>query len=203
MGNQISLQQLFLFKNAPEAMIDLKLPEPVSYEKGDVIYGGDSYKRALGVLLRGRAEAVARERSALTTFHPGDSFGAAALFGGEEYVSMIRAATPCRVQFIPEETLRQLFADYPQTAVNYIKFLSDKVRFLNGKIATYTSAGAAGRLYYWLGANCDADGHLPAGITMTKLAKSLNIGRTSLYRAIEELEQNGLITKQNGEITLL
>ena len=118
-------------------------------------------------------------------------------------MSVIRATTACRVQFIPEETLRQLFAAYPQTAANYIAFLSDKVRFLNGKIATYTSAGAAGRLYYWLGANCDEAGHLPAGLTMTKLAKMLNVGRTSLYRALEELEQKGLIEKQNGEFVLL
>ena len=192
-----------MFENAPEALKTVNLPESVVYEKGAVIYGREQFQRALGVLLSGKAEAVAREKSALNTFSAGDTFGAAALFGGEEYISSIRATTACRVQFIPEETLRRLFTDYPQTAVNYISFLSDKVRFLNGKIATYTSDSVAGRLYYWLGANCDAAGRLPVGISMTRLAKMLNVGRTSLYRAIEELEQKGLLKRESGEVTLL
>ena len=197
------MRELFLFQGVPEALEKLELPDEVGYKKGEVIYGRDNYERALGVLLTGKAEAVAKEKSALTTFLAGATFGAAALFGGEEYVSVIRATTDCRVQFLPEEVLRKLFADYPQTAVNYVAFLSDKIRFLNRKIATYTSGGAAGRLYYWLGANCDEAGHLPAGVTMTRLAKMLNIGRTSLYRALEELEKKGLIKKQNGEVILL
>ena len=197
------MRELFLFQGVPEALEKLELPDEVGYKKGEVIYGRDNYERALGVLLTGKAEAVAQEKSALTTFLAGATFGAAALFGGEEYVSVIRATTDCRVQFLPEEVLRKLFADYPQTAVNYVAFLSDKVRFLNRKIATYTSGGAAGRLYYWLGANCDEAGHLPAGVTMTMLAKMLNIGRTSLYRALEELEEKGLIKKQSGEVILL
>lgn len=197
------MRELFLFQGVPEALEKLELPDEVGYKKGEVIYGSDNYERALGILLTGKAEAVAQEKSALTTFLAGATFGAAALFGGEEYVSVIRATTDCRVQFLPEEVLRKLFADYPQTAVNYIAFLSDKIRFLNRKIATYTSGGAAGRLYYWLGANCDEAGHLPAGVTMTRLAKMLNVGRTSLYRALEELEKKGLIKKQNGEVILL
>ena len=197
------MENLFLFQGVPEALEKLELPDEVAYQKGEIIYGRDNYERALGILLSGKAEAFAREKSALTNFFVGDTFGAAALFGGEEYVSVIRATTDCRVQFLPEKMLRQLFVDYPQTAVNYIAFLSAKVRFLNGKIATYTSAGVSGRLYYWLGANCDEAGHLPAGITMTKLAKTLNVGRTSLYRAVEELEKKGLIEKQNGKVILL
>lgn len=203
MTKQKMMRELFLFQGVPEALEKLELPDEVGYKKGEVIYDRDNYERALGILLTGKAEAVAQEKSALTTFLAGATFGAAALFGGEEYVSVIRATTDCRVQFLPEEVLRKLFADYPQTAVNYVAFLSDKIRFLNRKIATYTSGGAAGRLYYWLGANCDEAGHLPAGVTMTMLAKMLNVGRTSLYRALEELEKKGLIKKQNGEVILL
>lgn len=203
MGKKKILQELFLFRDAQEALKTLDLPEEVTYEKGQVIYGRNNYEKALGVLLSGRAEAAARERSALNTFHAGDAFGAAALFGGAEYVSFIRALTPCKVQYIPEATLGQLFRDYPQTAINYIEFLSAKVRFLNGKIATYTSTSVEGRLYYWLQANCDQEGRLPTGMTMTKLAKTLNVGRTSLYRAIEELEKKFVLGRQDGEVILL
>ena len=193
------IQQLFLFQNAEEACKNLALPEPITYERGEVIYGSEKFERALGILLCGKAEAVTRERSALTTFRAGDTFGAAVLFGGEQSISTVRATTMCRVQYISEDTLRQLFRDYPQTAMNYIGFLSEKIRFLNGKIATYTSSSVAGRLYYWLSNNGDEAGHLPPGMTMTKLAKILNVGRTSLYRAREELAREGLIDREKGE----
>lgn len=197
------LQELFLFRDAQDAIDALNLPEPIRYEKGSIIYGRDHFERALGIVLSGKVEAAARERSALNTFYPGDTFGAAALFSSGEYVSVIRAASRCRVQLIPEDTIRQLFAAYPQTAINYICFLSEKIRFLNGKIATYTSPDAAGRLYEWLKANCDNAGHMPTAVTMTKLAKLLSIGRTSLYRGVEELEKKGLIERKNGEVILL
>ena len=197
------LQELFLFQDVPEALKGLDLPEEVCYEKNEVIYGRNNYERALGVLLSGKAEAAARERSSLNVFRAGDAFGAAALFGGEEYSSFIRAVTPCRVQYIPEEMLRQLFADYPRIAMNYITFLSEKLRFLNGKIATYTSASVEGRLYYWMRENCDEEGHMPPGVTMTKLAKMLNVGRTSLYRAVEDLEKKFVVERRDGKVTLL
>ena len=192
-----------MFENVPEALETVNLPESVVYEKGEMIYGRGQFQRALGVLLSGRAEAVAQERSSLTVFHAGDAFGAAALFGGEEYVSSIVAATACRVQYIPEDVLQQLFLAYPQTALNYITFLSGKIRFLSGKIAAYASQGVEGRLYCWLRTNCDEAGRLPTGMTMTKLAKALNMGRTSLYRAMEELEKKGLLKRESGEVILL
>ena len=40
-------------------------------------------------------------------------------------------------------------------------------------------------------------------MTMTKLAKTLNVGRTSLYRAMEELEKKFVLERQNGEVILL
>ncbi len=125
------MQEIFLFRGIPSALKGLELPAESRYEKGEIIYERDHYEKALGVLLTGKAEAVAQERSALRSFGSGDVFGAAALFGGGEYVSMIRATAPCRVQYIPEDVLRQRVAEYPQTALNYIGFLSEKIRFLN------------------------------------------------------------------------
>ena len=198
------LEGLFLFQNLKRLPDLTRLPAPVTFAGGESIYAPDDYPRALGVVLQGRAEAVAarRDSAVLNAFGPGAVFGAASLFGGKAYVARVRAAADCRVQFLPEDTLRAWFAAEPQMALNYMAFLTDRVRFLNGRIAVYTSQGASGKLYSWLCANGDGDGALPK-LSMTKLAAALNMGRTSLYRAFDELEKQNLLVRKDGKVRVI
>ena len=199
------LQHHILFRDTG-ALLDEALALGVkAFPRGETICGPDTAERALGIVLEGRAEAVssAREQTVLAAFGPGDTFGAAALFGGTGYVSRIRAVTGCTVLLLPEALLTDWFARCPQMAVNYIGFLSGRVRFLNGKIAIFTQDSAQHRLYRWLRANCDEAGRLPERCSMTKLAGTLSMGRTSLYRAMEELEGAGLIVRDGKRIEVI
>ena len=199
------LRRHFLFQGAEELVSDALALGVKAFPRGETICGPDTAERALGIVLDGRAEAVSltREQTVLAAFGPGDTFGAAALFGGGGYVSLVRAVTGCTVLLLPEALLRQWFARCPRMAVNYIAFLSDRVRFLNGKIAIFTQEGAQQRLYRWLRANCDEAGRLPEKLSMTKLAGTLSMGRTSLYRAMEELERAGLIVRDGKRIEVI
>lgn len=199
------LRRHFLFQGAEELLSDALALGAERFSRGETICDPATAERALGIVLEGRAEAVAptRERAVLAAFGPGDTFGAAALFGGEGYVSRIRAVTGCTVLLLPEALLRQWFARCPRMAVNYIAFLSGRVRFLNGKIAIFTQDSAQHRLYRWLRANCDETGCLPEKLSMTKLAATLSMGRTSLYRAMEELEEAKLIVRDGKRIEVI
>lgn len=199
------LRRHFLFQGAEELLSDALALGVKAFPRGETICGPDTAERALGIVLEGRAEAVSltREQTVLAAFRPGDTFGAAALFGGTGYVSRIRAVTGCTVLLLPEEQLRQWFVRCPRMAANYIAFLSDRVRFLNGRIAIFTQEGARQRLYRWLRANCDEAGRLPERLSMTKLAGALSMGRTSLYRAMEELESAGLIVRDGKRIEVI
>ena len=199
------LHDHFLFQGAEELLHEAQSLGVSRFSRGDTICDPATAGRALGIVLEGRAEAVAptREKAVLAVFGPGGTFGAAALFGGDGYVSRIRAVTACAVVLLPEELLRQWFQRCPQMAVNYISFLSSRVRFLNGKIAIFTQDSAQHRLYRWLRANCDEWGRLPEKLSMTKLAGALSMGRTSLYRAMEELERAGLIVRDGKRIEVI
>ena len=204
--HEVKLSELFLFDGAPEALAELGEAKLMTYHRGESIYDDTDCPKALGVLLRGRAEAVspARETAVLSTFGPGAVFGAAALFGMEHhYVSRIRAVTDCTVQFLSEELLERLFLRHPHTAVNYIAFLSSRVRLLNGKIAVLEQNDVEGRLYRYLTENCDENGRLPGRLTMTRLAATLNMGRTSLYRAVESLNRKNLIVRKDGKLEVM
>ena len=203
---EVKLSELFLFDGAADALAEVGETEIVTYGRRELIYDGVNCPRALGVLLRGRAEAVSpvRDTAVLSTFGPGAVFGAAALFGMEQsYVSRIRSVTECRVQFLSEELLERLFLRWPRTAVNYITFLSSRVRLLNGKIAVLEQNDAEGRLYRYLTENCDENGRLPVRLTMTRLAATLNMGRTSLYRALESLQKKNLIVRKDGKMEVM
>ena len=199
------LHDHFLFQGAEELLHEAQSLGVSRFSRGDTICDPATAGRALGIVLEGRTEAVAptREKAVLAVFGPGGTFGAAALFGGDGYVSRIRAVTACAVVLLPEELLRQWFQRCPQMAVNYIGFLSSRVRFLNGKIAIFTQDSAQHRLYRWLRANCDEWGRLPEKLSMTKLAGTLSMGRTSLYRAMEELAEAGLIVRDGKKIEVI
>jgi len=204
--HEVKLSEIFLFDGAAEAAALAEGTEIVAYDRGEIIYDAAECRRSLGVLLQGRAEAVsaAQEKTVLSGFGPGDLFGAAALFGMDHsYVSRIRAVTACRVQFLPEELLERIFLAHPRTAVNYIAFLSSRVRLLNGKIAVLAQNDTEGRLYRYLAENCDENGNLTRRITMTRLAATLNMGRTSLYRALDSLEKKHLIVRKDGKMEVM
>lgn len=199
------LAQHFLFQDTEQALNEaLSLPV-CSFGRGETICRPGAAAPALGIVLHGRAEAAAdhRDQAVLAAFGPGDTFGAAALFGGRGYVSRVRAVTECAVLFLPEALLRQWFGRWPGMAAAYIAFLSGRVRFLNEKIALFTEDSARQRVYRWLCANCGEKGSLLKGLSMTKLAAGLSMGRTSLYRALEELENAGLIVRDGKRIEVI
>jgi CRP-like cAMP-binding protein len=198
-GNMYNIENLFLFNGlSPDEKSEIvpQLDNVTEYKKGETIYSGSSFKNAIGVFLTGEGEATG-ENVLKKTFSEGDTFGAAALFGaGETYISEVRAKTFCSVLFIDEDELRKLFLKYPVIAVNYITFLSGRVRYLNEKIKLFTCKGTAAKLYRYLSDNADEDGAVKIA-NMSSLARLTSIGRTSLYRAMDELIEGGFIERQN------
>ena len=197
------MDELFLFDGVADEQVRkmlAMLDEPEVFEKGDVIYGGERCG-AIGVLLSGGGECVAKSGGVLMkVFEAGDVFGAASVFGGGA-ASRITATTRSTAQFIDRETLLTWFARVPQTSVNYIRFLSEKVRFLNRKIALLTMDSAQARLMEYLTSRADEAGMVQVS-NMTQLAKTLGVGRTSLYRSLDALCEAGWIARENHQIYL-
>lgn len=196
------LSELFLFENIGERERDRllgTLPPPVSFKKGDTIYDPSRFEKAIGVFLSGEAYAgIAEARVVKTAFREGSVFGAAAVFGsGETYVSRICARTDCLVQFIPEEILSVWMETCPKISMNYISFLSEKIRFLNRKMDQLSGNSTTARLFRYLTDSADENGEVRTR-GMAEVARQTGMGRTSLYRALAELEGAGII-RQNGK----
>ena len=161
--------------------------------------------RELGVLLQGRAEIQSADSGRCVILRemqaPG-IFGAAALFcAGEVPMSRIETKSDARILYIPWEAVTALLDADSAFRRAYLTFLSERVRFLNRKILCFTAGSAERRLALWL---CSEESDrilLPA--SLTALSDMLDIGRASLYRALDKLEGEGLIRRQGKEIFVI
>jgi len=211
-GEREIVRSSFLFRNAKEETVSGALADPmaraVSYEKGETVFDPVHFARAVGLVLAGRIRVSggSAPRYRMRTLGKGDPFGAAAVFSPEEdYATCLTAETRCRVLFLPQALLARLLTEDPAVAENYIVFLSERVRFLNEKIRSLTtpSTGETLRQYLLKNARPGEEGfalRLTAGYSA--LADTLNMGRASLYRALDEMEEKGLIRREGKKILI-
>lgn len=197
----------FLFNGlSPEELnrIQSRLDKPVHIDHGSEMYRSGH----IGIILKGTAKIIRKNDTGLSVtmrnIGAGEIFGVASVFGEwDEDFSSITAVIPCDVIYISEAELKEIFTEFPQVSFNYIVFLSDRIRFLNRKIDTFSADNAEKKLYEFLVSQADKSNRVQLGFGMAELARRLRIGRSSLYRSIEALEKNGLIKRNKNEFIIL
>lgn len=171
--------------------------EAVEIKKGETIY----IKESLCCLASGRAAVAASgsDSTVMKKLLPGDVFGCSVLFGGEA-VTDILALSDCIAVTVSKQAVCRIFDEVEGAAVGYIRFLSEKIRYLNGRISDLAAKGTDERLLSFIKKATSADGRLK--ISVTDLSKRIGVGRTSLYRSLTSLTEQGLITRSKGIITI-
>lgn len=173
-----------------------------SYRKGEVIFTPHAFERCLGVLLRGTV-TVRKGALPMGQLGPGDLFGAAALYHEEEdYVTTLTPRESCTVLLLSQQQLDDLLSAQPQIARSYIAYLSQRIRFLSGKVGELAGSSAQERVIRYLIAHGGEDGVCP-DCSWTELAERLNMGRASLYRALDSLTQKGLLRREGNTVILI
>lgn len=192
--------------NEEKEQISKMLGEPALYKKGELVYGEGNYKPAIGIVVSGKlcVKTAGDTDVTLRSLNVGETFGVSAVFSknSEEFVSRIYAEKDSEILFLGEELLKEIFGRFPKTAENYIRLLSSKIEFLNKKIRLLSCKTAQQEVYEFLTSNCDENG-VVASQNMSALSSSLGIGRSSLYRCLEQLEKQNLITKNGKEIKVI
>lgn len=203
----MNYESLFLLADVDENQRQLcdqmAVTEEKSYCKGETVYTQQNSRRALALVLEGHIR-VWQGKVVMNDLFARDVFGAAALFGSDEdYPSTVVAETDCRVLFIPQETVVAWMQAVPQVATNYVRFLSDRIRFLNRRLATLTAGQADGKLWRYLLAHRDENGVVTVNDGMRDLAERLDMGRSSLYRSLDALTEAGKIRRERKKIIIL
>lgn len=194
-----------LFRGSPPSVLTRILAvsdcTAADYEKNDVVYDKTNFSRSLGIVLEGRLR-VTKENAdmrpiVMSTLQRGALFGAAALFNSEpEYATKITAIERSRVLFLPQRLIKRMIEREPDIAENYIRYLSERILFLNRKIYFLTAGTAEQRLAGFLLDNLAVGESSEMPMPMHRLADALNMSRASLYRAFDELTESGAVSKQ-------
>lgn len=192
-----------------ESIIKYFTPQSTSiidFKSGEEIYSPLNTDKKVGIILSGRALAEpsgSKEGALLKVLSKSDIFGIANLYCDEEpFVSIINAKTACRVLFIDAASFRLLIENDPSVLRAYLGFMSNRLVFLNKKIATLTAGSTEKKLAAFI-LEHEVDGIFSPDISMSYLADILNIGRASLYRALEMFEKCGSIKKDGKTITII
>lgn len=178
--------------------------EPACFTKGEELYRNGM----LAFLINGRA-TIKRINDlggsiTIRTVSGGDIFGAASIFGSSKCViSSVIADVACTVIYISREKFCDIIKQYPQVSVNYIEYLSDRIRFLNRKLDAFTANLTEEKLYEYLLSQSDSEGNVNLEFGIAELARRLKVGRTSIYRDISLLESKGLLSRCGHSFKIL
>ncbi|MBO4367502.1 MAG: Crp/Fnr family transcriptional regulator [Clostridia bacterium] len=173
-----------------------------SVPKGETVR--QDRKGELLILLEGEMNVTGMDEhsASLNTLRPGSVFGAATLFGGNGGVSVIRAVRNSLLIALDQKLMTDLVRQSKEFALNYVCFLSDRIRFLNRRIASFTAGSADRKLARYLLSLMDGSGRISLKMSMLRLSSALDMSRASLYRSFESLEEAGLIDRNGRDILI-
>ena len=172
----------------------------LNFPVGAVIYSPHRFRRCLGVVLDGELLVTKGELS-VSVLRPGDLFGAAALYSdAPEFATTITARKDSRCMLLSQKLVDQLIARDKKFREGYLRYLTGRIHFLSSRMDSLSRHGAESKLGRYLLVNAGPDHTLTC--SATELAKRLGLGRASLYRAFEVLEENGLIRREGKTITI-
>lgn len=177
--------------------------ETRDYARGDVLFSREACPRSLAFLLSGSALVYKRagdgKRLLMNRLAPGDVFGMASLFCDAPYPVEVIAEHAARAFFIGRERLEAAFSAEPCLARNYIALLSERIHFLNRRIEALAGDDVRERLLSVLDGFANGDAFtLP--YSLSQLAEMVGVGRASLYRALDELEREGVLSRDGRAI---
>lgn len=174
------------------------------YKAGEVIRSGE--ERCVSVIISGTANVTSVKTASnaiLRILKKGDAFGAATAFSRDEaFISRITAVTDLSVCVIPSDYLSELINSDSIIAFNFIAFLSDRIRFLNRKIESFTAGDAEARVANYLASLSSETGNIVLPVSFSRLAQVLDVSRASVYRAFDSLEECGAIEKNGKDIVI-
>ena len=161
--------------------------------------------RCIGVIVKGSAKVTKPKRGGTVTMSvlgAGDVFGAATLMDGEPPVTRAEAVKELTALVFTGERFEELLkADHALT-MNFCRYLIGRIRFLTARVECLAGCTAQDKIMSYLELNVkDGEVHIPFG--MEAFARAVSLSRASLYRALDELEKSGKITRTGHYIRIL
>ena len=196
------IKQTPLFKKISDSVLKAALlnAQEKTFQPGQQIDVSES----LAYVLKGGASvysADSRRRLLLRRIKSGEVFGAAGLFVNDNCFSRVFSKGISRILFFDAENVRYMLENDSDFMYGYLEFLSGRICYLNKKIACLTAGSTERKLAMFIDSFGQERIELP--VNLTAVSDMLDIGRASLYRALDKMAQDGCIARDGSSITVL
>lgn len=175
------------------------------YASGDIIISPECKKKYVGIIMTGGAvvaTCTSPDNTLLKIIKENDMFGIANLYSvNESFPSVITAKSETTAILIDGGAFKKLIENDKDLLLSYLGLLSNKIVYLNKKISTLTAGSTEKKLCVFLAENA-RNGIFDPSVSMSSLSEMLNIGRASLYRALDTLSSQGLIIRDGKKIII-
>ncbi len=205
------ISKLFPFENIDhntlEAVLSSISYSKIDFLKGDIIYSPENFQSKIGFIVDGECEVMRIRADGDSVFlnkiSKYGSFGILSFLSPEkEYPTQIKALKTSTVLFISGEDMISVMKEYPEISMNVIKFLAERLIFLNKKMATFSEKSTAGKLASYLLTKLRESGN-EFTASRTSISAEIDVGRASLYRDLEYFENENLIKTVGKKIIIL
>ncbi len=205
------LKQSFLFSGISEETIGNILkqspPRLLIFKRGELVYSSSNEENMVGIILSGRCEIrlerSSKSKTVLNILCESDSFGVLSVYSADEFPTQIYATKNSDILVFTAEQIREFANNYSQISANIIKFLANRISFLNKKIVTFSGCRVEDRLAVFL--LCESERYKAPifPFNCNKTSEEINAGRASVYRAISSLEADGFILLSDKTIQII
>ena len=146
-----------------------------------------------------------RHKLVLNEMYPGVVFGFSSLFEGEKHFETdICACRKSEVLWLEEALIEELLGLERRVGRNIIALQAEKIRFLNEKVLSFSSSDNEKKLLLYLEAlPASEEGRREVPLGMSALSARLSMGRASLYRAFDRLEEENMIRREGRAVYIL
>lgn len=183
------------------------------YPQGQVLCNegdpGDSLLVLEAGQLRVSRLTAAGQEAVLAVVEAPAALGELALLDGAPRDATITAQRPVRVRLVPRPTFLALLHREPAMVEGLLRTLAALVRHGNARHSDLLGLDVPGRLAKWLLARATTHGQrepdgiaVPLGRSQGELAAELSTTRSTLNRALSELESRGLLRVEQDCIVL-
>ncbi len=178
----------------------------MEFASGEKIFSPIEEKKGVGILLSGSAVVLPSSgagNAMLKVLCVGDMFGISNIYSRDlPFPSIITAKCASSVLFISADAFMLLVENDLGALRAYLAMLNNKIGYLNQKICTLTAGSTEKRLALYLVEN-ECANEVICPVSMSALADMLNVGRASLYRALDTLTAQNLIKRDGKKIIIL
>ena len=177
------------------------------FSKGDIIYSPEFYERKIGFVISGECEVCRvkhdKGRVKLNALFRGDSFGITTVFSSNSFPTYVYAKRVCKIVFLSEKELMHLIESFPSLTLEIIRFQNDKIAFLNRKLEIFSAGTVEEKLVCYLLDEYQKQASRDISLNRTKTADAIGVGRASLYRALDSLEELNVISIDAKKILVI